>query len=261
MSKRKHRRKRGAVVTQNDPAFEASRAKGLDDGGQNVAKHEARTNPNNSEQLKATTGKTAMRWNGLRSSPVWGIIYFVAGTISGLVIQQSFVALLPAPKVSSFLRSERMTKPGSSACNFYLFSFVPQDPIDYMYVKLQFPNPITSFNVGVPQETVILDTERAHNLSWGKGWDANGACAVIDANLVKNSDIQSSSAGNMIGIHASKLPFGTRIIGLIATTDRQSTVEPISSTIWTEGEYEYSKLGKTIRKKIPIEIHIVTSPK
>jgi hypothetical protein len=154
-----------------------------------------------------------------------------------------------------------MTRPGSAGCNFYLFNFVPNDPIDYMYVKIQFPNPITSFTVGVPQERVIGDMKREHNVGWGKGWDSNGVCAVIDATIGKNPGVEFSASGNMIEIHASKLPMATRIIGLIATTDHQSAVEPIPTTIWTEGEYEYLKLGQPVRKKVPITITYVQSTK
>jgi hypothetical protein len=128
-----------------------------------------------------------------------------------------------------------------------------------MYVKLQFPNPITSFIVGVPQETVMAGADREHNFGWGKGWDSNGECAVSNATIDKNPDVQFSATGNMIGIHASKLPVATRIIGLIATTGRHSAVEPIPSTIWTEGEYEYLKLGQTVRKKVPITITLLSS--
>lgn len=130
-----------------------------------------------------------------------------------------------------------------------------------MYVKLQFANPITSFTVGFPQETVMTGGNREHQFSWEKGWSPNGECVVSNATIDKTPDVQSSASGNMIGIHTSKLQVATRIVGLIATTDRQSAVEPMPSTIWTEGEYEYLKLGQTVRKKVPIEIHIMPSAK
>jgi hypothetical protein len=83
-------------------------------------------------------------------APLWGLVCFIAGTISGPFIQEQFVALLPGPLIKATLRAERMTIPGRSSCNFYRFNFYTSEPLDYMYLKIQFPNPISGFKVGSP---------------------------------------------------------------------------------------------------------------
>ncbi len=185
------------------------------------------------------------------------VLLFLIGVITGPVIQQKVFAFLPGPKVDASLRVERVTVPGELGCNYYLFTFRNLATIDYMYAKLQLPNPVTSSNIGSFSETVQDNDDRTGNLLWEKGWDSHGKCVVSSNSLTTNQDIQSTASGTMIKIQStSKLPIGTPIVGMIATTDDlQSTAHP---KLWTEGAYEFSEFGQTIRKNLGIQIHVIS---
>jgi hypothetical protein len=79
----------------------------------------------------------------------------------------------------------------------------------------------------------------------------NGECAIVQSAINNDADVQASAAGNMIAIHASKLPPKAMIIGMVATSDKQSSVKP-TPKIYTEGAYEYLKLGHIVRKVLVI---------
>lgn len=72
--------------------------------------------------------------------------------------------------------------------------------------------------------------------------------------LTASSDVHVLANGHILEIQSSRLPDPTHIVGLIATT---TDIEPMRSKLWTEGEYEYSKFGQTIRKKLPIAHYIM----
>lgn len=179
---------------------------------------------------KANASKTTEKRNPFRGRPQ-AIIGFVIGVILGPVIQQKFFTWLPGSRTQSSLRAEIVTKPDEPNCHFYLLRFINFDSIDYMHTKIQFPDPITSFKVGVSSETVLNDDQRQGGLQWGKGWDDQHKCVVEGDTLGANPNIQFSANGHMIEIQTSKLPDPTHVFGLIATT---SDLEPTRSKLWTE---------------------------
>ena len=85
-------------------------------------------------------------------------------------------------------------------------------------------------------------------------------CAVIQSTSNNDADLTSFSSGNVVSFHASKLPGGTTIVGTAATTNNESSIHPIQPT-FTEGAYEYVKLGQTIRKQLLITDSGVTDAK
>lgn len=186
-------------------------------------------------------------------SALWGLLCYVIGVISGPLIQQRFLALLPGPKTDVFLRAEIMTQAGKPNCHFYMFSLYNFQSIDYLHAKVQFPDPITAFKIGITSETVVNDDDRQRGLQWGKGWDPQDKCAIMGDSLSPIPGIQSSANGHIIELQTSKLPDPTHIVGLIATT---ADLDSVRSTLWTEGEFEYPKFGQTIRKKLPIQLYI-----
>jgi hypothetical protein len=212
-----------------------------------VAVHKSSFNPRDDPAGKVTLLKVR--------SALWGLLCFVAGVLVGPVIQQSFFVSLPDSRTQSTLRAEIVRSPGEPDCHFYRVIFTNFEPIDYLHAKVQFPDPITSFKVGVPAETVLSDAQRAGTLNWGKGRDAQHKCFVQSDELSSNPNVQSSINGHMIEIQTSKLPDPTSVFALIATT---SGIEPTRAKLWTEGEYEYSKFGLSIRKKLPIKIRTMT---
>ena len=55
-----------------------------------------------------------------------------------------------------------------------------------------------------------------------------------------------------MAIHASKLPPQSEIVGMIATTEGDSAVKPVPKDVYSEGAYEYLKLGQTVRKILSV---------
>jgi len=179
-------------------------------------------------------------------------LWFVVGTVFGLFIQQWFIGLLPGPHAGANLSGLRVTAGNAAGCTAYMFSFNTDEPVEYFYAKLQFPTTINNYKVGFPSEAETGTAGRVSMQAWEFGRDAVGRCVVVQAAVSNEVDVQSSPAGNMIAIHASKLPPKAMIMGMIAVSDSESNVKPPPGT-YTEGGYEYLKLGQTVRKALIIE--------
>jgi hypothetical protein len=94
----------------------------------------------------------------------------------------------------------------------------------------------------------------------GSRKDAEGRCSVIRSVVNNDAGVQAYAAGNVIAINASKLPSKTTLMGMVATTDQESTVK-LAPKIYTEGAYEYVKLGQPVRKSLLITDKGVTDAK
>jgi hypothetical protein len=187
------------------------------------------------------------RWRHRATS----VLSFIVGAIFGLFIQQWFVGLLPGPHAGASISGLHATSGNAAGCTVYMFAFNTDDPVEYFYVKLQFPTTIDNYKVGFPSEAETATAGRMSMQAWEVGRDAGGHCVVVQAAVNNEVDVQSSAAGNMIAVHASKLPPRAIIMGMIAVSDSESNVKP-SPGIYSEGAYEYLKLGLTVRKPLII---------
>jgi hypothetical protein len=179
-----------------------------------------------------------------------GFTWFVAGTLFGLYVVQWFVALLPGPHVGATVSGLHATSGNAAGCTFYMFTISSDEPTEYIYAKFQFPTSINNFKVGFPQEAETMDANRVSMQLWEGGKDAKGECTVVQAAINNETDVQASAAGNMIAVHSSKLPPKTIIMGMVATSEH-SAVTP-APKLYTEGAYEYLKLGQPVRKVLAI---------
>lgn len=177
---------------------------------------------------------------------------FVLGTVFGLYVVQWFVAILPGPQVAATVHGLRGTTANTAGCVYYTFTVSSDQPIEYVYLKSQFPSKIINYKVGLPQEAHTATAGRVALQAWEAGKDAKGDCTIVQAAVNNSADVQASAAGNMIAIHASKLPAQTNIMGMIATTEGESSVRPAPANVYTEGAYEYLKLGQTVRKVLRV---------
>ncbi|HUH62309.1 MAG TPA: hypothetical protein VLZ50_04895 [Terracidiphilus sp.] len=180
-----------------------------------------------------------------------GFLSFIVGTLFGLFVVRWFVALLPGPRIEASIRGVRATSGNAAGCTFYIFFLKTDAPVDYVYAKIQFPTKINNYKVGFPQEAQMPNTGRNSMQLWDLSKDSAGECTVVQAAVSNDTDIQSSAAGNMIGINASKLPPEAIIEGVISTSEHQSAVNPLPN-LYTEGAYEYPKLGQTVRRMLTI---------
>jgi hypothetical protein len=135
----------------------------------------------------------------------------VVGAVLALFIDSWFVSMLPGPQITASVDGFRPMSGKSAGCIFYNVRVDGGDqPIEFVYLKAQLPTKINDFKVGHPSEAQTPITGRAAMWVWVGDKDAQGAC-TIQAPLVDSIDVQGAHTGNMIKIHASKLPPKTTI--------------------------------------------------
>jgi hypothetical protein len=179
------------------------------------------------------------------------------GVIITLLFGPWFVALLPSPQVEATIQSLRGDSENILGCLYYVITIRTTQPIDYIYLKAQFPDKINEFKVGLPQDAQMERLGRIAMQAWEMGKDSNGNCTIVQAAITNISDVQTAAAGNMISIHASKLSSETTIVGTVATTEGTSTITPRPERIYTEAEYEYVKLGLTVRRPLHVSERVL----
>jgi hypothetical protein len=192
---------------------------------------------------------------------LYGIFLFVLGALIGPILYQLFVERLPGPSAEAQVMGLRPMSGNGIGCTYYTLMLVADDPIDYVYMEVQFPTQIENFIVGYPVEAETSGAGRIAMQAWEGGKNAKGECAVIQAAVNNTADVQSAAAGNMISVHASKLPPKTKIFGMVATTNNKSSVKPAPTKMYTEGAYEYVKVGQTVRKPLKIIDQGITDAK
>jgi hypothetical protein len=71
--------------------------------------------------------------------------------------------------------------------------------------------------------------------------------------LLNRGDCNARSVVDfLLSLHASKLPPKTAIMGMVATTEGKSTITPRLGSVYTEGQYEYLKLGYTVPRQLRV---------
>ena len=218
-----------------------------------------RERPSTERRSVRKSERNLAKWDWLKTAMRQPVV-FVAGVIFGLFVVQWFVSLLPGPVVEATLRGLHVGAGNAAGCTAYMFTVQTDGPVEYVYAKLQFPSQINNFKVGFPQEAETTNAGRMDMQVWEVGRDAKGECTIVQAAVNNDTDVQASSSGNMIAVHASKLPPKALIMGMVATSDSKSSVTP-APEIYKEGAYEYLKLGQTVRKALPISDLGVTEAK
>ena len=178
-----------------------------------------------------------------------GIFIFIIGTLFGLFVVQWFVSLLPGPTAELIVNGYTSNTPTTTGCIYYLISLNNDEPIEYIYTKIQLPNKITNHSIGIPIEAELPNSNRARMNIFACGKNESGECVIKPPAEINLGSVQAYSAGNMITIQASKLPRKTTILGMVATNEKISSINP-KPKLFTEGEYEYIKFGQTDRKSV-----------
>lgn len=216
------------------------------------------------ENVTNTTHKRARQTDNTkhlnRARRVTSIGIFICGTIFGLYVVHWFVVLLPGPKPYVNLNGLKVTSGNAAGCTLFQFTLSIDDPVDFVYMKIQFPSKITAYEAGFPQEAETATAGRISMQVWLLGRNASGECAITRSGVNNTGDIQVSVAGNMIAIAATKLAPKAIIMGAAITPNGESTVNP-PPQMYFEGAYEYTKLGQTVRKPLQFYNRGVTETK
>ncbi len=83
----------------------------------------------------------------------------------------------------------------------------------------------------------------------GRGGD--GTCKITQGVPKDSPGVQSSAAGNVFGFSVSKMSDRENLVGFVVTADGESTINP-SPAIYSQGTYEYLKLGQPVRKTFSV---------
>jgi hypothetical protein len=189
-----------------------------------------------------------------------GLASFICGTVFGLLINSWFVEMLPGPTVTAILQGMRATGGTAEGCTFYVLQFHTVQQLEYVYLRVQFPKRIINYKVGWPQDAQTVTGHRRSAQSWRLAQNATGQCSVEGAGTDNTVDIQIAASGNMISISSSKLSPKSSIMGVVATSETQSSINP-APRLYTEGAYEYTKLGSIVRKQLTIQDKGITETK
>ncbi len=165
-----------------------------------------------------------------------------------LYVIQWFVGLLQGPNVkANFVAVSPINGP-YVGCTLYQTFLTTNEPIEYVYLKVQFPEKITGYKVGFMHEIETAKKGRTNVAEYSMRRNDKGECYIPEAAITPEG-VQYSVNGNMLKIQHSKLIPKTSITAIIATTHGDSA--PLE--MYTEGAYEYTKLGQIVRKQLQIK--------
>jgi hypothetical protein len=174
------------------------------------------------------------------------IVWFVAGAISGPLLFWSFARIVSGPQLDVYVIGMRGVSGRNAGCIDYQLQFGTPKSVEYGYVKIQFPSPITGYKVGLPGEGHSPVLGQTMMNAWELGWNASGQCDVIQAAVQDTLNMHVSVAGNMLRMDFSKLPSNSVISGIVATPE----ISPNSTTKYFEGSYEVSVFGLIIQRRL-----------
>ena len=171
---------------------------------------------------------------------------FFVGALVGSWIWPNFVFILPGPKIDVVYRGLRATEGNAVGCTLYDIVLTTDDPLEYVYLKIQFPNQIEDYKAGLPID--VKDPKGDWSLHmWVVGKDDSGKFTLSGQDNLQTGGVQSSGVGNIIAISASKLPRESTIVGAVIVPN----LTKHNAKMYTEGAYEYTKWGQIVRKVLP----------
>jgi len=172
-----------------------------------------------------------------------GTVIFVLGALASPFIVQELAELVPGPKVGVAVNGVRSKEDG---CISHLIIVSNDEPVDFLYLKIQFFSTITDYKVGIPFQS--LDSFREGRAVDETGKSANGKCVVIQTTEVESSDVTASANRNIVTIRDSKVARKSPVIGIVVTAADDPRQQ--NAIQYAEGEYEYTKFGQLVRKPL-----------
>jgi hypothetical protein len=203
------------------------------------------------------------KWRSLTGNQTVTFIFTVIGVVLAVAVPlegSTVVGLLPGgPPVSATITGLRAgaSSPNAAGCVEYLVNVLaPTDAvIDELDLTVQFPGNISSHRFGAGNSAVY-----PHN-NPGRTWlfvadigkDAQGECEIHSSNMGGNPSglTETIEGAGMVRFHGVRIPPHTIVVGVYAMSVRPPSFQPAS--MYTEGHYEYQRLGVTVSKPLPIQ--------
>jgi hypothetical protein len=177
--------------------------------------------------------------------------WFCAGVIATPLFNQWVAPLLPGPRANLLVQGDAIKSGNPAGCTIYMVTLDTDESLDSAYLKLAFPQNVRSLKVGFPSEGITGD-EKSMQMQmqmWEVGRGPSGECEIIQAAVNIDTGLTSAASANVLTIRTSKMAANSRVLGLIAVrTDdwAMQSHEPLME----DGEFEYTKWGLTVRRKL-----------
>jgi hypothetical protein len=175
------------------------------------------------------------------------VLKFVFTIVCTLIVTHYVVRGLPGPNIEVVFGGLRSVSGENAGCIDYTFYLNTDQEIENAYLKLQFLNTITDSKVGLTSEAQTIAAGRTGIGLFEAGRNPGGECGITQS-TTNGAKVTSVVSGNMWSVYLEKLPAHTSVTGMAATAEFQPSVKP--AIAYTEGYYEYSVLGQTVRKPL-----------
>jgi len=189
--------------------------------------------------------KKRVRIDRYLKGPVW----FFIGVIATLLLQNLFVRALPGPRTAATIQGSRYTRGSGLGCRIYDIRLQVDDPIDYSYFMLGFPANVQDYQAGIPYQFLTPDGTDFRASVFAAYRDASGKCLISPPKAInKDESVTASSAANSLYLHTTKLPRMSFVEAIVAVDEYHLGMK--SDKPYFEGEYEYTKMGRLVRRKL-----------
>jgi hypothetical protein len=186
-----------------------------------------------------------------RDKFVWGPIGFFIGWLFSLFFNQWIVPLLPGPQAEVFLSGLSPATGNAAGCILYTVRLSSSEDIDSAYVKIAFPQNVKDTQVGYGAQAVLAESQEIGMQFWEAGRSPGGECAIVQAAVNINEGVSSIAVANVLTIRTSKMAGRTCVLGAVAVSKYDSAMK--SATPIFDGNYEYTKWGLTIKRKMKFQ--------
>ncbi len=190
---------------------------------------------------------------------LWTPLTFLAGVTFTLVLNQWVVPLLPGPHAEVLVRGIRVIRGSFAGCTGYTFILSTDEAVNSAYIKIVFPQNIKGLKVGYPSEGVFSKSEWMQTQVWDMGRNSGGECDVIQAAVNINEGVSSIAVSNVLTVRTSKLAPNASVMGAAAVSTYDSVLK--FNQPMFEGDYDYSKWGLTVRRKLRFQYQGVADAK
>lgn len=186
------------------------------------------------------------------ASLVFGLA--ILGAVVGiLALLVPLVARFVAdPKVEVVITGLRVTKGNALGCVVYSVEMAaPQnETIDGVYFTIQFPANIAGYRFGTGSASELGPPAGRMSMAvFEVGKDPTGECQVVQAAIAPSPDLTATIAGpGMVQVRGTRILPKTMVYGLFALSVRKPSFQP--AQMFTDGSYEYKRLGFTVSKPL-----------
>jgi hypothetical protein len=177
--------------------------------------------------------------------------------ILGAIAYYALAQWLPGPVPRVFIQglAEHRHEEG---CMLYMVHLSSREPLEQFYYTLQFPADLQDLRVVEGELTQDPDSEGRTSISaFGFRRNSTGECSIVRTIGLQTFHQQATRVGSaMVTVQGTKLP--PRFYSDGGFLILSGAPNPTLNNIYTEGTYEYSKLGISVKKQLTFEHGDVT---